>query len=281
MNSATDLYLDLMKRCVLNYVYPEAEIEAERGARLPDRALNRARAVVARRFPSLMRDADMKMSRSPSFSVEGRSVGRDWPKYAHTMIGEKRLDSLRLLIEDVIQHGVPGDLIETGVWRGGATIFMRAVLAAHGVTNRVVYVADSFGGLPKPDTKKYPQDAGDIDFMYEDLKVSLQQVQDNFRRYDLLDEQVQFIKGWFSETLPHASIERLAILRLDGDMYGSTMDALQSLYPKVSIGGYIIVDDYGAIDRCRQAVEDYRAAHNIQDAIVPIDWTGVYWQRSS
>jgi len=99
MNSATDLYLDLMKRCVLNYVYPEAEIEAERGARLPDRALNRARAVVARRFPSLMRDADMKMSRSPSFSVEGRSVGRDWPKYAHTMIGEKRLDSLRRLIE--------------------------------------------------------------------------------------------------------------------------------------------------------------------------------------
>jgi len=197
------------------------------------------------------------------------------------MIGEKRLDSLRRLIEDVIQHGVPGDLIETGVWRGGATIFMRAVLAAHGVTNRVVYVADSFGGLPKPDTKKYPQDAGDIDFMYEDLKVSLQQVQDNFRRYDLLDEQVQFIKGWFSETLPHASIERLAILRLDGDMYGSTMDALQSLYPKVSIGGYIIVDDYGAIDRCRRAVEDYRAAHNIQDAIVPIDWTGVYWQRSS
>jgi O-methyltransferase len=222
----------------------------------------------------------MKMSRPPTYSAELRSVGRDWPRYAHTMIGEKRLDNLRSCIEDVLARDVPGDLIETGVWRGGATIFMRAVLAAHAVANRVVYVADSFGGLPKPDTKKYPQDAGDIDFMYQDLKVPLEQVQENFRRYGLLDDQVRFIKGWFSDTLPNASIDRLAILRLDGDMYGSTMDALQSLHPKVSIGGYVIVDDYGAIDRCRQAVEDYRTAHGIDDPIVPIDWTGVYWRRS-
>jgi O-methyltransferase len=280
MTSSIDLYLDLMKRCVLNHIYQEAEKESGHDAGLPDRALNKVRAVIARKLPNLVREADMKMSRPATYSAEARSVGRDWPRYAHTMIGEKRLDNLRTCVEDVLNRGVPGDLIETGVWRGGATIFMRAVLAAHGVTNRVIYVADSFGGLPKPDTKKYPQDTGDIDFMYQDLKISLEQVQENFRRYGLLDDQVRFIKGWFSDTLPHASIERLAILRLDGDMYGSTMDALQSLYPKVSIGGYVIVDDYGAIDRCRQAVEDYRTAHGIGDPIVPIDWTGVYWQRS-
>jgi len=92
---------------------------------------------------------------------------------------------------------------------------------------------------------------------------------------------VRFLKGWFRDTLPAAPIERLAVLRLDGDMYQSTMDTLVNLYPKVSQGGYVIVDDYGAIPACRQAVNDYRAANGITEEIRDIDWTGIFWQKGN
>ena len=147
------------------------------------------------------------------------------------MIGSARLRNLRELTERTIADRIPGDYIETGVWRGGACILMRGVLAAHGVTDRKVIVADSFEGLPKPDAEKYPADKRDRLFAFEELAVSLDQVRANFETYDLLDEQVVFLKGFFKDTLPTlAANARFALIRLDGDMYESTMDALdQSL----------------------------------------------------
>jgi O-methyltransferase len=215
------------------------------------------------------------------FNPAVRIEGRDWPTHAETMIGLRRLDNIENCITDVLRQGVPGDLIETGVWQGGATIFMRAVLKVFGVTDRTVWVADSFAGLPPPDPERFPADAGDRHHELTFLAVSLEEVKANFARYGLLDEQVRFLVGWFSDTLPLAPIDRLAVLRLDGDMYASTMVALQALYPRLSIGGYVIVDDYGAVPGCRQAIEDFRAEHTISDPLLPIDWGGVYWQRSS
>jgi O-methyltransferase len=115
----------------------------------------------------------------------------------------------------------------------------------------------------------------------KNLAVSLDEVKNNFSRYGLLDQQVIFLKGWFKNTLPDASIHQIAVLRMDGDMYESTIDALNNLYSKVSVGGFVIVDDYNYIDSCKQAVNDFREAHGIQDEIITIDWTGVYWKRSS
>jgi len=111
------------------------------------------------------------------------------------MIGEKRLDNLQFCVEDVLKRGVPGDLIETGVWRGGATILMRAILKAYGDQTRKVFVADSFEGLPKPDGKKYPSDVGNKFHAFSVFAISLEEVQENFRRYGLLDDQVHFLKG--------------------------------------------------------------------------------------
>jgi O-methyltransferase len=210
-----------------------------------------------------------------------RVEGRVWPSTAHTMIGQKRLDNIQRCMEDVLDRDVPGDFIETGVWRGGATILMRAVLKARDVTDRRVWVADSFAGLPRPNRAKYPADAKSDLHKKSQLAIPLEQVQANFRRYGLLDDQVRFLKGFFAETLPHAPIERLAVVRLDGDMYESTMDAISSLYPRLSVGGYLIVDDYGCIPACRQAIHDYRDANGIADEIHPVDWTGVYWCRSA
>ncbi len=176
---------------------------------------------------------------------------------------------------------MPGDLIETGVWRGGATIFMRAVLKAYGDTSRTVWVADSFQGLPKPDARHYPADADDVFWALDVLAVSLEDVQANFARYGLLDDQVRFLVGWFRDTLPQAEIERLSVLRLDGDMYESTMDGLRNLYPKLSAQGYVIIDDYNSVPQCKAAVDEFRAEHGITEHIVPIDAQAVFWQRQA
>jgi hypothetical protein len=208
-----------------------------------------------------------------------RRSGRDVPSLAHTAIGRLRLDNLQHCLEAVIADGVDGDVIETGVWRGGATIFMRGVLAAHGVTDRAVWVADSFAGLPEPDPERFPLDASWAANAGR-LAVSLDTVKANFARYGLLDGQVRFLPGWFKDTLPTAPIERLAVLRLDGDLYQSTTEAMEALYPKLATGGFVIVDDY-CIEPCRQAINDYRGRFGIAEPIVDIDGWAVYWRREA
>lgn len=209
-----------------------------------------------------------------------RDRGLDWPSMAHTMIGSQRMTNLRTITEHVITQDIPGDMIETGVWRGGACIFMRAILKAYGVTDRVVWCADSFEGLPEPDPERFPQDAGDVHHTYEPLSVSFEDVQANFAKYGLLDEQVKFLKGWFKDTLPGAPIERLSILRLDGDMYESTAEGFKYLYDKVAPAGFIIVDDYGALGGCKAATTDFRNERGITDPIQNIDGIGVFWQKT-
>ncbi|MBB3900227.1 TylF/MycF/NovP-related O-methyltransferase [Roseococcus suduntuyensis] len=206
-----------------------------------------------------------------------RAIGRDWPATACTMIGTARMRNLRHLLERALAEDVPGDFIETGVWRGGACIYARGILAAHGDATRRVFVADSFRGLPEPDAEAFPADVGDQHSTYQQLAINQEQVAENFRRYGLLDERVVFLEGWFKDTLPTAPIERLAVLRLDGDMYESTIQALDALYDKVSPGGYVIVDDY-ILGPCARAIEDFRAARGITASLEPVDGAAVWWQ---
>ncbi len=207
---------------------------------------------------------------------------------AVSMIPLARFHNLRDCIVSAVSDGVPGDLVETGVWRGGATIFMRAVLKTLEVEDRLVWAADSFEGLPEPDAEKYPLEAKSFGSAamtkyYNHLAVGLEDVQNNFRAFDMLDDQVKFLKGWFCDTLPGAPIDRIAVLRLDGDYYESTMDALVNLYGKVSVGGYVIIDDYGedSWTYCRKAVDDFRTARGIADPLVRVDKPCSYWRKSS
>jgi O-methyltransferase len=211
-----------------------------------------------------------------------REFGVDWPRHAETMVGLRRLDNVQECVVDVVRQDVPGDLIEAGVWRGGTAILMRAVLAAWGASGRRVWLADSFAGLPKPFAEAYPADAGFDYSGHSQLAVSARQVRANFARYRLLDDSVMFLPGLFKDTLASAPIDQIAVMRLDGDLYESTIDALDALYPKLSVGGYCIIDDYGAISACRRAVDDYRRRHGITEAIMTVgDWTGAYWQRQT
>ncbi|MGC4070685.1 MAG: TylF/MycF/NovP-related O-methyltransferase [Polyangiaceae bacterium] len=215
--------------------------------------------------------------RMPDGRVVPRHDLRFLSEGCHTMMGRKRLEHLHRCLDVVRDENVPGDLIETGVWRGGGTIFMRGYLMAHGITDRSVWVADSFEGLPKP---TLAADEG-FDFSKErfpSLAVGIDEVRELFARYDLLDSQVRFLKGWFKNTLPNAPIRALALLRLDGDLYESTMDALDALYSKVSPGGFVVVDDYKAVPPCERAVHDFRQKHSIDSPIELIDSMAAFWR---
>jgi hypothetical protein len=209
--------------------------------------------------------------------------GEVWPADAFTMVGVDRLNNVQACVEDVLGNDVPGDLIETGIWRGGTTIFMRALLKLHGISDRIVYAADSFQGVPPPDVERFPQDdepglhgLATVGF----IAVPLDEVKANFRKFDLLDDQVRFVEGRFRDTLPKLADHKWSVIRLDGDLYESTIDGLNNLYPGLSVGGYLIVDDYGAIAPCKQAVHDYRDRHGIEEEINEVDGTGVYWQKT-
>src|SRR5262245_3203105 len=247
-------YLDLMERCLVGVIYEDPP--------LPD--LGKA-----------------------EYDPQLREYGWDWPSVAHTMIGSRRLNNVRTLLEHVIVHRVPGDVIETGVWRGGACIMMRAVLEAYAVRNRRVWLADSVEGVPapKPDLDAAAghdklTEAGAKFQAYAALSLPIEQVRRNFSQYGLLDEQVVFLKGWFQDTLPTAPIERLALLRLDGDLYESTIVALRALYDKLSRGGYVIIDDYRVVLACKQAVDDFCAERRLAPEIIEIDGVGVYWRKT-
>lgn len=225
----------------------------------------------------LIRDRNFDPWSETIYDRNKRALGKDWPALAQTMIGMTRLHSLRQMCETVLIDDIPGDMIETGVWRGGACIMMKGVLEAYGDKQRKIFVADSFQGLPMPDEENYEADANDQHHTFEQLKVSRREVEENFQSYQLLDDNVVFLEGWFKDTLPTASIEKLAILRLDGDMYESTIQALDALYHKVSPGGFVIVDDY-FLEPCAKAISDFRNNHDITSPILPIDGMGVWWR---
>jgi O-methyltransferase len=276
-DKSAELYLDLMKKCLLRSIFPDQYRPLFHPGAGDSKLSLGAHAYLGWFLEKL----HIGLYRRVPVNASNRGEGVDWPAEAETMIGIRRLDQLQHCVTEVLKNGVPGDLIETGVWRGGAVIFMAAVLEAYGNTTRNVWVADSFAGLPKPDGR-YPQDRGDVHWRFHRaLAIPLEQVKANFERYSLFSERIRFLPGWFKDTLPQAPIERLAVLRIDGDMYASTMDVLENLYPRLSPGGYAIIDDYGAVPACKQAVEDYRGRMGIVDAIQTIDWTGVFWRKSS
>jgi O-methyltransferase len=227
------------------------------------------------------RIGEVELSRIVPFDVERREVGGDWPQDAETMIGLRRLRNLRDCFETIVTDGVEGDLLEAGVWQGGAAIYMKALLDVYGDRFRRVWIADSFRGLPPPELGGALEDVGDEHWLHPALAIGLADVLDNFARYDLLDHRLRVIEGWFEETLASAPVEQLALLRADGDMYSSTMSILTALEPKVSVGGFVVIDDYGAVPGCRKAVDDYRSENGIVDDMVEIDWTGVFWRKSA
>jgi len=214
-------------------------------------------------------------------SKEKRLIGEDWPSQAKTMIGLKRLNNVEFCVNAVLENNVKGDLVETGIWRGGVIIFMKALLELNNIEDRKVWGFDSFEGLPKPNTKEYPQDTGHKLHDIKLLSSSKEEVLKNFKLYEVDTKNVLLEKGWFKDTLPNNKIGQISVLRLDGDLFESTWLALKYLYPKVSEMGYIIIDDYHAFESCKKAVDKYIEMNNINASLKEIDNESVYWKKIS
>lgn len=288
---APERYLSLLKSVLLNEIYLENEVRflyvfaaMASGGGFDDRTF-RDIAALKPDWVAAVREARKEGRiwwRVNIADAQGRTNPMDFRnvcEFSHSMIGRKRMDNIEACLDVVRREAIPGDVAETGVWRGGASIFMKGYLDAYGMTDRNVWAADSFEGLPPPTAE---QDKGH-DFSATKvpiLAVSLEEVMENFRRYGLLDGRVKFLKGWFKDTLPAAPIGKLSLLRLDGDLYESTMDALHALYDKVVPGGFVIVDDYGDFEPCRRAIDEFRTTRGIVAPIERIDWTGVWWRKS-
>lgn len=226
----------------------------------------------------LLRKRNFSIGKLKYVDKEERLNGLDWPANAKTMIGYKRLSNIEHCIRIIEKESIEGDLIETGVWRGGAAIFMKAVLNELKMKDRNVWLADSFMGIPAP-KKEYPEDKVSKLHQHPIFKISKEEVENNFRRFDLFDDSIKFLEGWFDQTLTNAPIEKLSLLRLDGDLYESTYVALKYLYTKLSLGGFVIIDDYNAFQFCKKAVDDFRFENKIEEEMFEIDQEAVYWRK--
>lgn len=272
-DTPSELYLDLMKKTLTRAIVARGRERHTLRPVGPKSTLlcqvNRLSNRVGLEFVRLVQS-------SPADYLESGHEAGKRVEDAETMLGTRQLDQMQRCIQDVLKRNVPGDLLEAGVWRGGMTIFMRAALKAFQSTDRKVWAVDSFSGLPPIDGQKET-------FAWErgNMAVSLEEVQANFARYGLLDDQVCFLRGYFCDTLPDPRIRKLAVLRVDADLYSSTMDVLHALYSTLSVGGYAVFDDYRNLPDCRRAIDEFRKEKGISDEIHSIDERAIYWQRSS
>lgn len=275
-NASRDRYLKLLKTSLTGLAHLDSSMRlhflAQEDERMADPAF-------ARDIRYCEADWFAKNSRFlKTGEVHGALFGGLGTRVNHTLIGLHGLTHIERLAEDLFASNVKGDFVDAGTWRGGSGIFMRGVQQAFDQAERCVWVADCFEGVPPPTSG--PDMAAKLDLTAERLPNILatqREVRDNFADFDLLDGGVKFLPGLFADTLPKAPIGKISLLRLDGDLYSSTLDVLNALYDKVEPGGYVIVDDY-ALAPCKQAVDEFRLAHGITSPITQLNWTLIHWQ---
>jgi O-methyltransferase len=239
-----DAYIDLIKRTITNYTYLGG-----------DYSLESFRSVTHYDVPNAQ------------WKIE--PLARPT-----TLLTRNQLDLIERCVVSLQERGVPGDFIEAGVWRGGVIILLRALLNAYGIAGRKVFAADSFAGIPKN-----ARAVGDpVDQWRDRWIASLEDVQQNIKRFGLLDDRIKFVPGFFADTLKGLANETFALMRLDSDSYDSVEESLVYLYPLLSSGGIVIIDDWHLVG-CKQAVLNYRDRHNISAELKTFDGNA-YWVKS-
>lgn len=277
-------YLELLKKSLLNEIYLENELRIfclAEGKLKKKWSLN-SRNVDFDKLHHIHKYFPEELKSFKTNRLEGQllEVGSKHLVYADTMIGRKRLNNIEYCLRTILEEKTPGDVIECGVWKGGAAIFMKAYLDTWQAHDRVVWLADSFDGVPVS-TMIQDKHTDLSKNAFPGLAIPKDDVINNFIKYDVSLKGVQFLEGWFKDSLPKAPINQLALLRLDGDLYESTMDVLHSLYAKLSPGGFVIIDDYKALPQCEDAIHEFRSKNNVSEPIHKIDTMAVYWRKET
>lgn len=219
--------------------------------------------------------------------LDVRVRGADWPMHGLTMGGLLRLDDLQARVETVVREGIEGDLIEVGTWRGGSSLLMRATLDALGESGRTVWLADSFQGFPAPAgeesgapaSEAYPDTVEPYLAAFDFLAVPAQEVRENFARFGC-QAGIELVEGFFDDTLPGLRGREWSLVRLDADTYDSTMLALDCLYGGLAPGGFLVLDDYGALEECRVAVDRFREQGGIGAPLEWVDEICAVWRKA-
>jgi len=200
-----------------------------------------------------------------------------------TMVPEPSLVELGQQVAAVLAEGVPGDLVECGVWRGGAAFLMAGLLRAAGVTDRKVWLCDSFEGLPAPEPVDGPaagRYAGNPESprYFDNCRASLDEVRRGAGTLGVAD-RLEYVEGWFDRTLPSARerIGPIALLRIDGDWHSSVKACLDNLYDAVVDGGLVVLDDYYAWDGCAVALHEFLGARSLPHRIESLAVDGDAW----
>lgn len=188
-----------------------------------------------------------------------------------TLLTNDQLDLIQNIVIDLDVRGVPGDYIEAGIWRGGVIVFLRALLKAHGIPNRKVFGADSFAGIPRNALFRHDP----VDNWADRWVASLGEVTMNIARMGFLDDQTVLVPGYFADSLPALETECFSLIRLDCDAFDSVAESLNYLYPRLSQGGIVIIDDWHLVP-CQLAVGLYRDHHGI-DATIKVQAGNAYW----
>jgi O-methyltransferase len=267
-----ELYIDLLKSAILNDLYrkyiPPPDEEDIQSAK-------RTLAALKRRYGDMIQRGGID-EQFVVFQQRRSSVVQ-----AHTLGDRSQVENVEKCLRSIIEDNIQGDLIEAGVFRGGMVLLMAGILEAYGCDDRIVYVADSFEGWPKPIGNEVIEDSVCFDLFEPagSFSAPVDEVVDNFEKYGLMSDSVRILKGWFDETLPRARIDKLSLIRVDADWYESTWTVLDVLYDKVESGGYVIIDDYGLPIGARRAVDQFRKLRQIESPLVWVNDQTVFWRK--
>lgn len=213
-----------------------------------------------------------------------------------TLTGQRRLDHMIAVVTTVVEDNIPGHIIETGVWRGGMMFMAAKTLDVLRDKERVVYLADSFQGIPDQSNygkKAHAHDVAKHSHNYNSLNDnSVSRVKHDSALFSLDASRLSYVVGYFNESIPKLVEKepqiKFSAVRLDGDTYWSTMEAITILYPRLSPGGFLIIDDFTDWDSCRDAIYDYRNANQITEQIYLVPHLtvngefirGAYWRKT-
>ena len=238
-----EAYIDLIKRAITNYLYL--------GGETPQDAFRCASHY------------DLKQGR---WEIDPLSRPT-------TLLTKSQLDLIEKAVGAVEARGVAGHFLEAGVWRGGAIILMSALIKTFNICGRKVFAADSFAGFPK-NTRAINDP---VDQWSDRWVASVEEVKQALGRFGLLDDRIEFVVGFFEDSLKSLEGQQFSIVRLDSDSYDAVETSLEYLYPLLSQGGFLIVDDWH-LPGCRMAVTEYRSQLGVKDEIH--EWDGnAYWVK--
>jgi O-methyltransferase len=230
----------------------------------------------------------VRLNKDPLIDLDGRyepSVVETIRAVApFTLTSPERIAALCDATRYVVQAQIPGDVVECGVWRGGSMMAVARTLIELGDTTRTLFLYDTFSGMPLPgdrDVTISGESATDLmlDASKDDATsiwcyAPLEGVKKAVTSVGYPQEQLRFVEGKVEETIPATAPHRIALLRLDTDWYESTRHELVHLFPKLSTGGILIIDDYGHWKGARQAVDEYVAQSGAKLFLNRIDYTG-------